>query len=363
MITFIGNNANKQAVSDGGRLKMRLFVNLLKNEKYQVNVIDINGWKKRFLSIISQIKKAIKRGDNIVIMAGPKGCRVTIPLVYRFNKKHLSKVTFCPVGLGTVDHLLKNRSLEEIDSFVNCRDFLNIKDEKMKKYLSSFDFVCPENEIQEKLYKEFYSLRNVKIIQNFRNIENQEHPPILNIGPLRIIYASRVKEYKGILELIEVVNTINRDNLNSIHLDIFGDNQLNDENRLKFSSYLNNNVNYHGIIPTEELQQKIREYELFCLPTKYYAEGTSGALVEALIAGTPCLVSSYSQVNTLIKDRVNGYVFEIDNKKDLLTKLIYIMNHKNELQGISKAAQESAKKYTYSYNRSDFLKVMVGDNQ
>ena len=360
MITFIGNNANEKTVSDGGRLKMRLFVNLLKKEGHEVGVIDINGWKKHFVSIILKIKKAVKRGDNIVIMAGPKGCRVIIPLVTRFNKKHLSKIIFCPVGLGTVDYLLKDRSLSEIDGFVNCKDFLSIKDDKMKKCLSSFNYVCPENEIQEKLYKEYYSLTNIETIQNFRDIEIKEHLPISSDKCLKIIYASRVKEYKGIIELLEVINKINETDSIKLTLDIYGDNQLTEDNNEKFKSMLNENVRYNGIISTTDLQKKIRDYDLFCLPTKYYAEGTSGALVEALIAGTPCLVSSYSQVDTLIKDGINGYIFKIDNKEDLKAKLIYIVDHKNELQKISKNAQESAEKFTYKYNRDKFLRIMAG---
>ena len=87
MITFIANNANNGLVSDGGRIKIRLYKDLLIKEGYKVNIIELDGWKKRVFNIIFQIKKAIKNRDRIVIMAGPKGCRKIIPLLNFLNKK------------------------------------------------------------------------------------------------------------------------------------------------------------------------------------------------------------------------------------------------------------------------------------
>ena len=360
-ITFIGNNANKKVVTDGGRIKMRLFIDILKREGNSVDVIELDGWKRHIISIISKIRKSIKRRDNIIIMAGPKGCRFIIPIVCHLNKKHRSRVVYCPVGIGTFDYLVKRLTPNQIFNFINCKDFYGIKDKKMEKYLHKIDFVCPENETQNVLYKTYYHLNNTCVIENFRDIEIKPHKPIFNDGTFKIIYASRVKEYKGILELMEVINNLNETLKNKISLDIYGDNQLSAENSLVFDSMLNNYVRYCGVLTSNDINKKFIEYNLFCLPTKYYGEGTSGALIEAMVSGIPVLVSSYSQVNTIIKNDENGYIFELGSKSDLQTKLVYIINNQNDLKRIAKAAQESAKKYTYSYNRVAFLNVMTGE--
>ena len=88
-ITIIGNNAHGNEVYDGGRLKIRLYATVLKENGYDVNIIDLDGWKFRFLSVLKQIKEATKRGDTILIMAGPKGCRMMIPLVNKRNKEKI----------------------------------------------------------------------------------------------------------------------------------------------------------------------------------------------------------------------------------------------------------------------------------
>lgn len=363
MITFIGNNANQNIVTDGGRLKMRLFLNLLEKEGQEVSVIELDGWKKHFLRIIIKINEAIKRGDNIIIMAGPKGCRFIIPIVCRLNKKHKSRVVYCPVGIGTFDKLVKKMSQEQIDNFMNCRDFYNIKDKKMQKYLAKMDFVCPENLIQDKLYKAFYKLKNTTVVENFRDIKIEKKNYSFKQESFNIIYASRIKEYKGILDLMEVVNYINKTTNYKIHLDIYGDNQLQEESNILFQKMLNADIIYKGTVTADEIAKIIKHYDLFCLPTKYYGEGTSGALVEALISGTPALVSSYSQSNILITDNSNGFIFKIGSKKSLRDKLLEILNNKQKLESIGLSAQETAKKYTYEYNKDSFIKIMVGDTR
>lgn len=363
MITFIGNNASQQNVTDGGRLKMRLFIDLLKEEGQEVSVIELDGWKKHFFGIILNIKKAIKRADNIIIMAGPKGCRFIIPIVCHFNKKKNSRIVYCPVGIGTIDKLVKNMTQEQVDNFINCNNFYNIKDNRMQKLLMKMDYVCPENAIQDSLYKTFYKLNNTCVIENFRNIRIEKKNYKKNLNSLRIIYASRIKEYKGILDLMEVVNGLNKLSNNNIYLDIYGDNQLQPENESLFRKMLNSNVVYKGVVSSNDISSRLKDYDLFCLPTKYYGEGTSGALVEAMISGTPALISSYSQSSTLITDNVNGFIFKIGCKESLGNKLREIVNNKEKLEAVGLAAQDFAKKFTYDFNRDTFLRVMVGDKK
>ena len=69
-ICIIGNNNDGDAISDGGRIKIRLFKSLLEENGFNVHIIDLNNWKIRFLKIIKEIKKAINNFERIIIMAG-----------------------------------------------------------------------------------------------------------------------------------------------------------------------------------------------------------------------------------------------------------------------------------------------------
>ncbi len=358
-ITIIGNNNDGAAVSDGGRIKIRLYKSLLEDEGFNVEVIDLNNWKSRFLSIIRKIRKAIRNSESIIIMAGPNGSRLIIPLVYKLNKNKHTRVVFCPVGIGTIDKVVRDLPPNKLTAFLSSIDFGGKKDNRFSKYLSSFNSVILENRVLENCYKSFYNLKNTDVLTNFRVFNETgmiKRPQ--NSDDLRCIFLSRVCEEKGILDLVNCVNDINRKERKKIYLDIFGDIQLKNKNNLleKTNMY----VRYRGVIDQKESYNILSKYDLFILPTKYHGEGTPGALVESLIAGTPVLVSNYSQSKELIVDDFNGYQFEMDSTESLSTKLLSILNNKNKLIELSSNAVESSKKFVYKYVKEDFLRLIGG---
>ena len=363
-ITIIGNNAHNGAVSDGGRIKIRLYKELLEKEGHLVNVIDLDGWKKHVFSIFSQIKRAIKEGNRIVVMAGPKGCRRIIPIVNHYNKKQKSKVVFCTLGVGTLDYLIKDLNSSDAQSFLHGNYSINNKDEKMGNLLKKLDFVVVENNLLKERYESFYKLNNVVVLENFR--DSKISPKEYDNSPnrLRIVYASRIKGYKGTLDLMNAVVELNKLNNRSISLDMYGDYQLNDDESAIFNKLMNDSnklITYHGVISESQMLSELKKYDLFCLPTKYHGEGTPGSLVESLIAGTPALVSSYSQAKELINNGVTGFIYEFGSYDDLKDKIQWILNNKSLLPSVGAEAQKMAVRFTYDGNKDMFLKVMVGE--
>ena len=361
-VTIIANYGSEGEVSDGGRIKVRLYANLLKKNGIQVNIIDLDGWKYKILQTISKIRRAIKNEDVIVIMAGPKGCRVIIPLVNRLNKKKKVRTVFCPLGIGALDSLLKPLDQEQVIRFLNCESFFSLQDEKMGSELAKLDLVAPENERLMRVYTEFYKLSNLRLLPNYRDEEVANRAYSVEPGTLRIIYASRICESKGIFDLMKAVKEL--DDLSyGIKLDIYGEMQLSGQEKAKFESFMSSNIAYRGIAKFAEMIDLMKKYDLFCLPTKYYGEGTSGALVESFIAGTPALVSSYSQANLLVNDGVDGFIYRIGDVEDLKDKILSVYRDKAKLEAIGKAAQEKAKSYLFEYNKETFFEAILGRRQ
>ena len=89
-------------------------------------------------------------------------------------------------------------------------------------------------------------------------------------------------------------------------------------------------------------------------------EGTPGAIVESLIAGTPVLTSNFPQAKYLLNDGKDSLFYEMFNKEELKNKLLYIINNRSVLESMSKEAFNSGKKYTYEYERKNFLKYVCG---
>lgn len=360
-VAIIGNNANNSAISDGGRIKIRLYKTLLEREGYIVKIIELDGWKKHIFRLVINIYNCVVNQEPIVIMAGPKGCRFIIPIVNFFNRRKKTRVVFCALGIGTLDAVIKKMTQENAQTFLKEEESV-ITDKKMEKHLKKLDWVIVENETLKNKYLNFYHLSNVSVLNNFRDVTISPKKYNLSTDSLNVIYFSRVKANKGVFDLIEAVNEINSENKNRVVLDIYGDNQLNTDEQNKFEASMNNNIRYKGIIDANNAIDTLKKYDIFCLPTKYYGEGTSGALIEAMISGLPPLVSNYSQAKDLVSDGNTGFIYSFNSVSDLKNRLIYISKNKDSLERIGKNAQVFASQYTYLSNREKFIQLLTGDS-
>lgn len=359
-VTIIGNNNNDKLITDGGRIKIRLYASLLKKSDLLSEIIDLFHWYFHPFKLIRKIKKAVKRGDTILIMAGPKGCRTIIPMVNRYNKKHLSRTVFCPLGIGTLDKVVEKLAPTDVTKFLNKEDYFNLHDEKMGEQLKKLDLIIPQNQILTDVYKDFYKIENVRLLSNFRDVEIEEKEYSSN-DELHIMYASRICQNKGIFDLLEVVDSLNREGKTNIYLDVYGDNQLDEKDNELFNSYLGENIKYLGEIHQSEMIGTIKKHDIFCLPTKYHGEGTPGVLIESFIAGTPVLVSSYSQAHLLVEKDVSGFIYEIGNKDELKKSIINLLENKELLKKNGLVAQERSKKYLFSENKGVFIECITGE--
>ena len=362
-VLIIGKKYIKNGVpADGGRLKVSLYEKKLIDEGSKVTLVDLYHWFYHPFKLVSLIKKGIKTNDVILIMGGPKGCRPLIRLVNDLNKKRHKRVGFCPLGIGTLDKLLKNKSSGQVEAFLKCEDFLGIKDNKMRKELNKLDFIMPQNKIIFNAYKNFYKLNNLILVNNFRDLDQ----PQLKIKKIKgdaisLVYVSRVTENKGIFDLLEAVKRLNLRE-QKFTLDIYGEKQLDKDESIKFDKYLNENIKYHGAVSNKEINNLYNNYSMLVFPTKYYGEGTPGTIIEALISGLPVLISNYSQSSLLINNNVSGLIYDFGSIDSLINKLDYIYNNKDVLSTFAKNAYECGSSYLYKNNRKVFLETVLGED-
>ena len=361
-VLIIGKKYTKNGIpTDGGRLKVSLYEKKLTDEGLYVSLIDLYHWYCHPLKLVSLIKKEIKTNDVILTMGGPKGCRPLIKLVNRINKKYRRRVGFCPLGIGTLDKLLKNKNSKQVESFLKCENFLGIKDNKMREELNKLDFIMPQNEIIYDAYKEFYKLNNLTLVNNFRDLEQPELKIKENKGNVvPLVYVSRVTENKGIFDLLEAVQKLNKDE-QKFSLDIYGAKQLDKNESEIFESYLDENIKYCGAMSNKEINSLYNNYSMLIFPTKYYGEGTPGTIIEALISGLPVLISNYSQASLLIKDNVSGLIYGFNSVDSLINKLEYIYKNQNLLAKLAENAYKSGSNYLYKNNRKVFLETILGE--
>ena len=358
-ILLIGNSGLKHHGQDGQTVKVRLYLKKMLDEGFDVSFVDLEGFLKHIFSILSKIRKGIKECDRIVLLSANRGCKYLIPYINRHNRKYQKPFVLPLIGISVLHNDIGSLGIEDKNSFMVDSKYSLVKNnEKISRQLRKINYVLPETDLLTKVFKEYYSLENVFTLNNFR--ESKATQKQVNNNILRLIFLSRVIEVKGIFDIMEVVSEINRDSI-KVELDIYGNKSFNEEEESKFNQHIQNNgIKYLGLLDNSKAVNTISNYDLFAFPTRYMGEGTPGAIVESLLAGTPVLTSNFPQAKYLLNDGKDSLFFKMFDKEDLKNKLLYIINNRSVLDSMSKEAFESGKKYTYEHERNNFLKYVCG---
>ena len=103
-------------------------------------------------------------------------------------------------------------------------------------------------------------------------------------------------------------------------------------------------VEYIG--ETENVPEVIKKCSVFVLPS-YYREGIPRTLLEALSMGRPIITTDNVGCKETINDGKNGFLIPIKDSKKLAEKMIYMIEHREELE---KMSEES---YKYCLEKFD----------
>jgi len=129
-------------------------------------------------------------------------------------------------------------------------------------------------------------------------------------GKLRIVFLSRVSETKNLLFALQCLQKVSA----NVEFDVYG--AVGDEpywqSCLSAAAGLGGNVafSYKGAIPHTEVIPTLRRYDLFFLPT--YGENYGHAIIEAMLAGLPVLISDQTPWRNL-RGKHAGWDFPLDD--------------------------------------------------
>lgn len=161
-----------------------------------------------------------------------------------------------------------------------------------------------------------------------------------NIG--NVIMVGRLSAVKNYDLAIDIVKECKLKGVN-LHLKIVGDGPE--------KSRLHKLVNKHGLnAEIEFLGDRDDVHELLCESDMFLmtstSEGHSIALLEAVAAGLPCIVSDVGGNPEIIKDGYNGYVVKLDNINGFVDSLARLISKRSLRNNISENSREWALKNT-----------------
>ena len=145
-----------------------------------------------------------------------------------------------------------------------------------------------------------------------------------------IISAGRLVPWKGMLELIEIMPEILKEQKNA-KLKIYGNGpDLKFLKNKVIELKLEGVVEIPGQLSRKELMCKINKADCFVLNSGY--EGLSHLILEALHVNTPVLASRAGGNSELVIPGKNGDLFELNNKEDIKNKILNLLNGEMNLE-------------------------------
>lgn len=155
-------------------------------------------------------------------------------------------------------------------------------------------------------------------------------------GTFTLIFVSRLLKQKGLDDLVNAVNDINKEADKKINLMIVGwidpsnPDSFSEEEITAYSKLPN--VAYLG--KRNDIDQLIAMADAAVLPT-FYREGTPRFLLEAMAMAKPILTTDMPGCNHLVKNKQNGVLVEPRNKEAIVEGLRFLLKADTKQLGVN----------------------------
>ena len=173
-----------------------------------------------------------------------------------------------------------------------------------------------------------FAPHDVSVIRNWTAT-----PELLEIGrqravrpqrppPLRLLFVGWLEREKGVFELIEACRQLAQEH--RFTLDMVGDGHAMTEARaLVTRNELDHVIRFRGWLDGLDVRLVLRDADVFVLPS--WAEGLPNAMVEAMAAGLPVVVTRVGAVPEVVADHQSGLLTtprDVESLRQALAELL-----------------------------------------
>lgn len=167
-----------------------------------------------------------------------------------------------------------------------------------------------------------------------KKVNKQKILGIKNGNPV-ILFAGRVSEEKGVMELPEIYKKIRKDNPN-VKLAIAGKGPAGKELKAKLPDAI-----YLGWVDHDKLPEVYSAADMFILPSKFDTFGC--VVLEALSCGLPVIAYRTKGPKDIIENGKNGFL--VNNKKEIIKASQYFLADNHLQKSFKKSALQRASTY------------------
>ena len=294
-------------------------------------VYNINYWLPFIGNINNKIKIDIENFD-IIIAHMPSG------LIFANN---LNKYIENPIPIVAGVHV------SDLEVLTKSIYSIYFKKELKKAYKNAIKISARSDVLKNKFLKIFPEYKN-KIFTAFSGIdENIITKRTWNPhNKLKVLTCANLKKRKNIDKVIIACK-----NLNNVNLTVIG----NGSELHKLKKIKSDNVVFSGYLPQKEVLKKMRDSDIFILPSENETFGM--VFLEAMASGCVTIGLKNDGIDGIIENGKNGYLCELDNIKNTLQ---YIANSdlNNEILGNS---YNTILKYTKENAAKNYIDNIINE--
>lgn len=297
LVVFISTNTSEKRSDD---------FTTLKNANFSYEVLNDENFQSR------NVKSNIKKIKNIL-----KNIKYKKILVSGWDLKEFWYILiFYP----------KAKNCLALESTVLESNTKGLKGFIKKFLLSRVSTVYASGALHVKLLQALNFKGNIKITKGVGIINKPNLESMKKEYKKRYLYVGRLSKVKNLETIIKVFN-----DLPSHYLSLIGDG----EEKEYLQSISNQNITFNSPIANIKLQDKYLNHDIFILPS--ISESWGLVVEEALYFGLPVMVSKNCGSVELVKNGVNGFVFEPLNVKEIRRLILSVDDvvFKNLIKSVS----------------------------
>jgi starch synthase len=271
------------------------------------------------------------------------------------------KISVCEM---TIAHLpYARRLLQEEAAFhpewADSIDFMSFPDNYEKRLIEepliAKKVIAISSFLKETLVQEGVAAEKITVIPlgfDADAISFSEKKDSITNRPLRLLYAGKITQRKGIKYLLDAINQFDKRDV-ELHVigNVYGSGKA-------FQSY-KSNYNYKSGITQQELFRQYEQYDALVFPS--ILEGFGLVTVEAMGAGLPVITTPNTNATEVIKNNVNGYLVPIRSSEAIVQAITRLRNMDDaSFQQMRWNARQTALQYTWEVHRNK-VKQFIAD--
>lgn len=230
-------------------------------------------------------------------------------------------ITMCLAKLFIKAKLIVSERNNNID--------ITLKDRIQFNLYRLADVIVPNSNSQGNFISSNFRFLASKIVPIINFVDVKRFAPVARTKEndvLSFITVARYTSQKNVLSFLDVVKKIKEARLN-VHFDWYGSKVYDKsyyslvEEKFKMLD-LADYMTLHA--PCHEIEKLYQQSDVMCLPSLY--EGYPNVVVEAMSSGLPVICSDRFENPFIVKDNINGFLFDPEDVDDIFYNIVKIAN-------------------------------------